>query len=133
MSALSTYNAITTYISGVISSTTGLSNLTVFIGDPVESPTRPYARISEAQPIVTEYQGFVQYFSTIRVMIGIEALYQADQTFRTNIDGLITELNSNGGTICGVEFFNVVIISCSSEDAKYSRAEITVEAQFYHS
>lgn len=130
MSSFVKYNLITDYLNQTILATTGFENFTIFIGDPVQTPERPYARIS-LDSFVTENDGFGQLPTTVRINLGIEALYQPESTFLANLDVLITEINDNAATICGVEFCHVAGARFGSEDAQYSRCIIIIESTYY--
>lgn len=130
MSSFLKYNTITSYLETSITGLAAFANFTVFIGDPVEAPQRPYSRIS-LDSLNIEDDGFGQYQTIARINVGIEALYQAEQTFLANLDELIDEINSNAATVCGVEFLRVASAQFSSEDAAYSRCVLTIEATYY--
>ena len=130
MSSFVKYNLITDYLNDTILATTGFENFTIFIGDPVATPARPYARIS-LDSFVTENDGFGQLPTTVRINLSIEALYQPEATFLANLDVLITEINDNAATVCGVEFLHVAGARFSSEDAQYSRCTIIIESTYY--
>ena len=80
---------------------------------------------------MSENDGFGQLPTTVRINLGIETLYQAEATFLAILDTLITQINDQAATICGVEFLHVAGARFGSEDAQYSRCTLIIESTYY--
>lgn len=128
---LEKYNEISSYIKDTIEGLAGFENFTVYIGDPIQNPVRPYARIS-LDSLQSEFLGVTnaQKLVTSRIKVGVETIYQDEQTFLANIQQLLSAIEENY-IICGVEFFYISEIVFSSEDNSLSRCTMTFEAQYY--
>lgn len=129
-SLTSNYNTVVEYLTTSIQNTTGFDNVTVSRGWPNVLNTRPSANIQLAEPItIDDYVTVFERMATIRVKVGLDVLWQEEETLLDNIQGLIDEINENGRTQCAIDSLWVTELSWSEEEKKYSRVEITVTAQ----
>lgn len=131
MSYFTKYNEVVDYLITVVQAIPGLENVTISRGTNNQTNVRPSLNITRNGNIEGEYEGNVGYLWTFRINLGLDVLWEEEETFLTKLDLITTQINNYGYDVCGIQKMFVVEASWEEELKQYIRGVLVVESWGY--